>query len=458
MKKLLIVEDEASEREKLKKAVEESFPHLEVLAAANGKEAVQTLQATPVSLVLTDLHMPTMDGFELLAHMNTQLPDIPAVVMGESRSSEDERQLNEMGHMEYLEKPVEVQTLKKTLERSLKTERASGALTGISIGSFLQLIELEQKTCLLEVRHESREKKGYLYLHEGDLFDAVYGDMKSEKAALEIMSWDNVDIRFKTMPNRRISKRIHTELKGLIMEAMRLKDEKGEDQEVTDLLDDAEILQIDDLEPLEEDTAGSSEKAEPEAEGADPASAAQEGAGSMAMQKSADGEASGSTGASDSAMQVREDTDPAGEAGEYDQSQAATNSASDNFSKGGESMAGLKGTLQNMGQEIDGVIAVGVVGMDGITVAEHNPAGANTDSFSAKFTMVMKLVQRSIAELKEMGALKEDLVQTKNAWVLMRFVNDQYWLGIAVSRESTLGNVRLVANKYMKEIKQAVSG
>jgi CheY-like chemotaxis protein/predicted regulator of Ras-like GTPase activity (Roadblock/LC7/MglB family) len=454
MKKLLIVEDEASEREKLKQGVQESFPHLEVLTAANGQEAVQTLQSTPVSLVLTDLHMPVMDGFELLAHMNTQLPDIPAVVMGESSNSEDEQQLSQMGPMEYLEKPVEAQTLKRTLERSLKTDRASGALTGISIGSFLQLIELEQKTCLLEVRHETKQKKGYLYLHSGDLYDAVYGDMKSEKAALEIMSWDNVDIRFKTMPNRRISKRIHTELKGLIMEAMRLKDEKGEDQEVTDLLeDDADILQIDELEPLEEEEGGIPDKAAKSATeeadaGASDAAPGEDDAGAPEDPEGPDNP--------DSGTQVREEKEPAAGSEGYAGPQAAAES--DNVSKGGGSMAGLKGTLQNMGQEIDGVIAVGVVGMDGITVAEHNPAGASTDSFSAKFTMVMKLVQRSINELRGLGELKEDLVQTNKAWVLMRFVNEQYWLGIAVSRESTLGNVRLVANKYLKEVRQALSG
>jgi CheY-like chemotaxis protein len=46
-----------------------------------GKEAVQILDATGVDLVVTDLRMPKMDGFELLAHMSGNYPDIPVIVM-----------------------------------------------------------------------------------------------------------------------------------------------------------------------------------------------------------------------------------------------------------------------------------------------------------------------------------------------------------------------------------------
>jgi predicted regulator of Ras-like GTPase activity (Roadblock/LC7/MglB family) len=116
-------------------------------------------------------------------------------------------------------------------------------------------------------------------------------------------------------------------------------------------------------------------------------------------------------------------------------------------------MATLKEQLQQMTGEMEDVITVGVVGMDGITVATHNPSGADTESFSAKFAMIMKLAQRSINELQQLGEFEENLVETENAWVLTRFLNQQYYLGIAVSNQATLGNVRMVASKYSDKIK-----
>ncbi len=80
MKNILLVDDEKfilcilSERLKL------SGANLNVLTAENGKKAVETLESTPVDLLITDLRMPEMDGFELLAYMAERHPGIPAIV------------------------------------------------------------------------------------------------------------------------------------------------------------------------------------------------------------------------------------------------------------------------------------------------------------------------------------------------------------------------------------------
>ena len=119
-------------------------------------------------------------------------------------------------------------------------------------------------------------------------------------------------------------------------------------------------------------------------------------------------------------------------------------------------MAGLKEILTEMADEMDGVIALGVVGMDGITVATHNPTGADMDAISAKFAMLMKLGEKATGDVKGIGDFEENLVQAKNAWVLTRFLNKDYYMALAVSREGTLGNVRLVAQKYTDQIQRAI--
>ena len=86
--------------------------------------------------------------------------------------------------------------------------------------------------------------------------------------------------------------------------------------------------------------------------------------------------------------------------------------------------------------------------MDGIPIAQHGKSEVNIDSFAAKFTMVMKLIYKSVSGLQKIGALEENLVQAEDAWVLTRFLGKNYFLCIAASRDGILGNVRVASQKY----------
>ena len=97
-------------------------------------------------------------------------------------------------------------------------------MRGISVSSFLQMIQLEEKTCLFEVQ-SSGKGKGLFYLREGVPYDAAYGDLKAEEAAYEIIAMENAEITFKNLPRKKVAKRISAEITSLIMEAFRRKDE-----------------------------------------------------------------------------------------------------------------------------------------------------------------------------------------------------------------------------------------
>ena len=142
---------------------------------------------------------------------------------------------------------------------------------------------------------------------------------------------------------------------------------------------------------------------------------------------------------------------------EFNRIQQQKNQQQDQQQPTGEpKMAGIKDLLKEMAGEMDGVLAIQVTGMDGITIALHNPTGTDVDAFSAKFAMVMKLVEKSVDSLKGMGDFEENLVQSQNAWILTRFITSQYYVGIAVSRDGTLGNVRLVAQRYIDQLRKVL--
>ena len=80
--RVMVVDDETPARRRLRELLDDcsaSLPIAVVGEAANGREALDLMQSAPPDLVLTDIHMPDMDGIELARHL-LKLPRPPVVV------------------------------------------------------------------------------------------------------------------------------------------------------------------------------------------------------------------------------------------------------------------------------------------------------------------------------------------------------------------------------------------
>lgn len=104
-------------------------------------------------------------------------------------------------------------------------QRVKGRVENLTLASFLQLLEMERKTCSLAV--SSLGLRGFLYLREGHLVGAETAGLKGQPAALEIVTWENADIEISDhLPT--FEPEIEATLRFLLMEGMRLKDERQE--------------------------------------------------------------------------------------------------------------------------------------------------------------------------------------------------------------------------------------
>ena len=85
------------------------------------------------------------------------------------------------------------------------------------------MVHLEKKSCTLKV--SSGQSSGFLFIEKGDLYDAQTSSLQGEKAAMEIMVWDDADIE---MDNtcRRKEKKIEKSLDFVLLEAFRIKDRR----------------------------------------------------------------------------------------------------------------------------------------------------------------------------------------------------------------------------------------
>jgi transcriptional regulator with GAF, ATPase, and Fis domain len=83
---------------------------------------------------------------------------------------------------------------------------------------------MEEKTCMLEV-HGEGPLRGYLYMVQGELYDATCGVLQKEEAAYAMIAWDNVQLYIKDLPKEKPKKRIEKGLMAVVMEGLKRKDD-----------------------------------------------------------------------------------------------------------------------------------------------------------------------------------------------------------------------------------------
>ncbi|MDL1959834.1 MAG: response regulator [Deltaproteobacteria bacterium] len=235
MKDVLIVDDEKGFLLSLSDGLKSYSDEFKVLIAFNGKEAIKILNSTKIDLVVTDLKMPEMDGFQLLAYLTRHFSDIPTIVMTAFGTPDMEAKLLTMGASQYLEKPLDFDILADNIRQHVARHNSEGHIKGIALGTFLQFLEMEEKTCTLTVT--SNERIGSLYFLEGELINAKTKISEGEQAAYEIIGWDETEIEINYSCENK-TKTITSPLTFILMESCKIKDEASkqlEDQEIKDI-------------------------------------------------------------------------------------------------------------------------------------------------------------------------------------------------------------------------------
>lgn len=143
MKNVLIVDDERAFLSILSEGLQGHQQDFRIITAENGRDAIGVLKRQPVDLLVTDIKMPQMDGFELLQYMNTNHPRVPVMLMTAFGTQEMEEKGRSMGARQYLEKPFDVDTLVRKIQQELARE-LSGDGGGTAGGRELRLLALER--------------------------------------------------------------------------------------------------------------------------------------------------------------------------------------------------------------------------------------------------------------------------------------------------------------------------
>jgi CheY-like chemotaxis protein len=194
-----------------------------LLTATDGDEALQLLERFHIDLLIASLHVRGMDGFKLLTRVNQAYPRLRVIVMTDQTTPLVQASIEHMENAVELTGPVNADAFQERVFTELQIEYG-GQVRGISLASFLQMLELEEIICRLEVSAENNH--GYLYFDQGALVAARTGLSFGKEAVLEILTWDRplIDIDYsQEIPEREIVQ----PLMSLLIESRKLADEKA---------------------------------------------------------------------------------------------------------------------------------------------------------------------------------------------------------------------------------------
>lgn len=221
MTSVLIVDDDPEPARALKGLFRELRPDLTIVTARSGGTATRRLRERTIDLMLANLQLPDMDGLELLAWAHEHSPETELFAMSTQRDVDTDARLGELGASDYFAKPFDEQLVFARLVDAIN-QSVRGTLHNVSLASFLQLLEMERKSCTLDV--VCNERSGLLVVSKGVLVSARTGGLQGEAAAIAVVAWPTPSIAISRRAEP-VGLAIQSSLGFILIEAMRLQDE-----------------------------------------------------------------------------------------------------------------------------------------------------------------------------------------------------------------------------------------
>ncbi|MBL9102279.1 MAG: DUF4388 domain-containing protein [Myxococcales bacterium] len=223
---VLVVGDFARKAGISEAALRELAPRARLMRTVLKSEVLHLLSTTPVDLILA-VSGPLLLATEDLARAMNSLPlPIPILVVSQPRDREQPRRPRPGEVVEHMLAPVEVLELQARVSALLAARAQLIRIEGVSLAGFVQLVEMERRSCTLFVA--SAERRGVLAFVDGKLVDAHSPEQEGDAAALEIFAWPHAIFAF----HRNVSASATTvrrRLTDLLLDAARLGDEQLRD-------------------------------------------------------------------------------------------------------------------------------------------------------------------------------------------------------------------------------------
>ena len=161
-----------------------------VRGVTGGSEAIRLLWGEAYDVVICDQEIPDTDGLELLQWLRNHAPATRVLMLGKPDSATTRTRALEMGAAGYLERPLDLPTLKTELRQMLHATGFSASLDSFDLLDVIQIITLSRKSIALVVS-TGLEEQGILRFQSGELVSAEYGVLRGEEAFFALAAHKN---------------------------------------------------------------------------------------------------------------------------------------------------------------------------------------------------------------------------------------------------------------------------
>ncbi len=239
MTSVLIVDDDDSFRNTIGRDL--GNQGFEVALASGVDEALHTLAARSIDVLLTDLRMPESDGIDLLAQVREVSSRTRAILMSGFATARDYQRAIECGAVRVLCKPFTSSELMQAIRQAIDCETGfRGNIHGLSLIDLLQMFHYARRSVAIVVDSWA---PGHLFLDEGRIIHAVYRELHGEEALRAILAMPAGSLRSMVLPDGTPCS-ITREFSPLLLDSLRRLDESNA------AADDWELEMVDDPAPV----------------------------------------------------------------------------------------------------------------------------------------------------------------------------------------------------------------
>lgn len=227
--KILLLDDEQDLLDLYQEILSQLPQKPEITLCNSGARALAVLESEPYQLMISDLRMPKIDGLQVLSIVRRKFPQLRIIIMTSMVDEQYRSRAYAMGVDLFWEKPNtqdEIKMFQDCVAGFLERDEKPGGFRGMQSKSLVDLVQLEclsRNSSVLRIINGALE--GKIWINEGDIVDAITGDLTGEPAFKEIFSWRKGSFEiYPPDPNR--ARTIHTSHHALLLDTAQTMDEE----------------------------------------------------------------------------------------------------------------------------------------------------------------------------------------------------------------------------------------
>jgi DNA-binding response OmpR family regulator len=161
--------------------------NLPVLTTDSPVEAARLLKTEKFEIVITDINMPVLNGFELILWMKKNKIQTNIIVLSANYTEAMQKSYSRYGVLRFMSKPVNFENLLWTIN-VIRNEGFVSNVSEISLFDYLQMNNIGKKDIIISVNSGTSQNASQIYLKQGEIIHAVHQNLTGEEAFYKIMS------------------------------------------------------------------------------------------------------------------------------------------------------------------------------------------------------------------------------------------------------------------------------